>query len=105
MITSSCRCKDWLGLSRDWSQTDDDVTFAAGAFLSERRGNTHLLFFLQDGALEVLRELKNIQMNLETLQVHTRTQCARHIPFLSLDLLIKLNWSRQSPSSLFVCLF
>lgn len=84
MINGSCCRKAWLVLTRDWPQADDDVTLAAGAFSSERRGSTHLLSFLQDGALELLRELKNIHMNLETLQVfmrahsHAHTVCSTH---------------------------
>lgn len=40
-----------------------------------------LLFFLQDGALDLLRELKNIKMSLETLQVINPTPppCHRHL--------------------------
>lgn len=29
----------------------------------------NIFFYLQDGALDLLRELKNIKMSLETLQV------------------------------------
>lgn len=37
-----------------------------------------LLFCLQDGALDLLRELKNIKMSLETLQVINSTPLPCH---------------------------
>ncbi len=39
---------------------------------------SRFLFCVQDGALDLLRELKNIKMSLETLQVFTSTPLPHH---------------------------